>query len=102
MNHAAPRNREECAAYLDAPILLPNGSYSVQLSFSRVNSPSVVTITRGVSTVLASCPLVTSFNTTQTCNSGVFAVSNGKLDLALAVPTGDEVSLAKVTVNQLK
>ena len=37
----------------------------------------------------------------QTCNSGV-AVSDGKLDLALAVPTGDEVSLAKVTVNQLK
>jgi len=51
---------------------------------------------------LSSCSLVTSFNTTQACNSGVFSVADGKLDLALGFPSGSEVSLAKITVNQWK
>jgi hypothetical protein len=93
---------QKSAAYLNAPIALPNGNYSVQLAFSRVNAPAVVTITRGTSTVLTSCSLVTSFNTTQACSSGVFSIADGKLDLALGFPTGSEVSLAKITVNQWK
>jgi len=93
---------EKSVAYLNAPVALPNGTYSVQLVFSRVNSPAVVTITRNVSTLLVSCPLITSFNTTQSCNSGTFAITDGKLDLALGVPSGDEVSLSQVTVSRWK
>ena len=93
---------QKSVAYLNGPLALPNGNYSVQLLFSRVNAPAVVTIARGTSTVLASCSLVTSFNTTQACNSAVFSVADGKLDLTLGFPSGDEVSLAKVTVNQWK
>lgn len=93
---------QRSVAYLTAPVALPNGNYSVQLAFSRVNAPAVVTITRGSSTVLVSCSLVTSFSTTQMCNSGIFSVADGKLDLTLGVPSGDEVSLAKVTVSQWK
>lgn len=96
------KTSEKSAAYLNTPSGLPNGNYSVQLAISRVNAPAVLTITRGASTALATCSLVTSFTTTQACNTGIFSVADGQLNLALATPSGDEVTLAKVTLSQWK
>jgi hypothetical protein len=96
---------EKSVAYLNSPVAVPNGDYSVQLAFARVNAPAAVTITRGPSTsspLLVSCSLAVSINTLQTCNSGVFSITDGNLSLTLGFPTGSEVSLAKVTVNRWK
>ena len=97
-----PYNRS--IAYLTAA--LPNGNYSVQLAFSRVTGPAVVTIARtgpnGAPTVMVSCSLVMSFNTRQACDSGAFTVANGQLALTLGVPSGEEITLANVTVSRWK
>lgn len=90
------------AAYVNNPVALPSGSYSVQVVVSRVNQPAVLTIVRGSSTVLKSCSLVTSFTTTQACDSGAFTVADGNLSIGLQMSGGDQVTLAKVTVNRWK
>lgn len=90
-------------AYLDAPTGLPNGNYSVQFTFTWVSTQApVFTFTRGSSTIIATCTLLAATTATQTCNSGVFSVTNGKLDLAVAMTQGNQANLAKITVNQLK
>jgi hypothetical protein len=89
------------AAYLNSAVLLPNGNYSVQFAFSKVAvQPAAFTITRGGSAVLASCSLP-AVTTTQTCDSGSFTVSDGKLGVTLSITQGVQAVLAQVTVNRL-
>jgi hypothetical protein len=95
----SPYNKS--SAYLNSGVMLPNGSYSVQFAFSRVAQPAVFTITRGSSTVLASCSLPPS-TTIQVCDSGVFSVSDGQLGVRLAMTQGAQATLAKLTVNHLR
>lgn len=94
---------KKSVAYLNTPTALPNGNYSVQFAFSWVSTQAAVfTITRGSNTLLMSCNLLGATSSTQTCNSGVFSVTDGKLDLALAMTQGYQANLAKITVSQWK
>ncbi|HEX8944501.1 MAG TPA: hypothetical protein VF785_15290 [Gemmatimonadaceae bacterium] len=93
---------QRSTAYLFSPVTLPNGNYSAQFVFTTANQPTTFTITRGTSTVLATCPMAVFYTITQTCSSGVFAVADGKLDLTLAMTQGYQATLAKVVVNQWK
>ena len=88
------------AGYLGSAVLLPNGNYSVQFVFSKVAvEPAAFTVKRGGSAV-ASCSLPAA-TTTQTCDSGTFTVSDGKLDVTLSITQGSQAILAQVKVNRL-
>jgi hypothetical protein len=89
------------AAYLGAAVLLPNGNYSVQFAFSKVAvQPAAFTIARTGGAVLASCSLPAA-TTTQTCDSGTFTISDGKLGVTLSITQGVQAVLSQVTVNRL-
>lgn len=91
---------DKSVAYLNSPIGLPNGNYSVEFDFSRVSQPATIAITRGnASTAQATCTIT---NTALSCPSGTFAITDGQLNLVLAITQGYQATLAKITINQLQ
>lgn len=85
-------------AYLDSPSGVSNGNYSVQLDFASVSQPAVFTMSLG-NTPQATCTVTSA---ALSCASGTFAISNGQLNVVIAMAQGYQAILSKVTINQLR
>jgi hypothetical protein len=87
---------------------VPNGTYSVQFAFSQVWFATTFTVSRLSSglpgTVVRSCSLTPS-TATQSCDTGMLSVTDGHLNLWLAIVdamgsnSSPNARLAKITVN---
>ena len=85
-------------AFLNSPSGIPNGNYTVQLDFASVSQPATFTLSLG-NTPQATCTVTSA---ALSCGSGTFAVTNGQLDVVIAMTQGYQAILSKVTINQLR
>lgn len=87
------------SVYFTEGFPITNGFYSVQFHFTWT-AGMVARITRGTDT-LAECslPKNTSFTIEQTCDSGVFEVTDGKFPVSVKSVGGGGAHLARITLN---